>query len=359
MEILHVITSMTTGGAENLVSELVPMMIDCNHHVNVLLFNGKDTPFKKKLEKNSVRIISFGENPNVYSIKNLFKLIPILGKYDIVHTHNTACQFFVAMAKTLSHAKCKLVTTEHSTENRRRYIWWCKPIDKWMYKQYDCIISISDIATKALKEYLGAKYSIMTIANGVDVSKFRNAVPIDNIRQDDEVIITMVAGFRVGKDQDTLIKSLTELPDNYKVWLIGDGVRRKEIEALINELKLNSRVKLWGIRTDVPQLLKSSDIIVMSSRYEGLSLSSIEGMTVGKPFIASDVKGLHETTIEAGLLFPYQDYSALAKDIKKLHEDKDYCKNVADKCFERAKMFDISKTIDGYLRVYDELESKL
>jgi glycosyltransferase involved in cell wall biosynthesis len=344
---------MTTGGAENLVSELVPMMIDCNHHVNVLLFNGKDTPFKKKLEKNSVRIISFGENPNVYSIKNLFKLIPILGKYDIVHTHNTACQFFVAMAKTLSHAKCKLVTTEHSTENRRRYIWWCKPIDKWMYKQYDCIISISDIATKALKEYLGAKYSIMTIANGVDVSKFRNAVPIDNIRQDDEVIITMVAGFRVGKDQDTLIKSLTELPDNYKVWLIGDGVRRKEIEALINELKLNSRVKLWGIRTDVPQLLKSSDIIVMSSRYEGLSLSSIEGMAVGKPFIASDVKGLHETTIEAGLLFPYQDYCVLAKYIKQLHEDKNLYFQIADSCYERATHYDIMTTLNEYLKIYD------
>jgi glycosyltransferase involved in cell wall biosynthesis len=93
MKILHVITSLTTGGAENLVSELVPALNCESLQVDVLLFNGEDTPFKKKLEKNNIKIISFGENPNVYSIKNLFKLIPIIRKYDIVHTHNTACQF--------------------------------------------------------------------------------------------------------------------------------------------------------------------------------------------------------------------------------------------------------------------------
>jgi glycosyltransferase involved in cell wall biosynthesis len=50
-------------------------------------------------------------------------------------------------------------------------------------------------------------------------------------------------------------------------------------------------------------LLKTADIVVLSSHYEGLSLASIEGMASGKPFIASDVPGLHEVVKGADLLF--------------------------------------------------------
>ena len=225
-----------------------------------------------------------------------------------------------------------------------------------MYKQYDSIISISDIATDFLIKHIGNKFPIRTIPNGVNIAKFHNAKRISEKRADD-IIISMVAGFRIGKDQDTLIKSLKYLPVNYKVWLIGDGVRRKEIETLIEDLNLVDRVKLWGIRSDIPELLKTSDVIVMSSRYEGLSLSSIEGMAVDKPFIASDVKGLHETTIEAGILFPYQDDKRLAEEIKKLIEDKEYYHQVAKKCYERAMLFDISKTVEGYCNIYKHIMS--
>ena len=355
MRILQVITSLKTGGAENLVSELVPLLNDKNHQVDVLLFDGDDTPFKQKLENKGIHIISLCDNTNVYNIKIIFKLIPIIKRYDIIHTHNTACQMYVALAKFISQAKCKLVTTEHSTENRRRFIWWFKPIDKWMYKQYDTIISISQIATDFLVKYIGDHYNLKTIPNGVNIKKFCDAEPIEHIRNDGDVIITMVAGFREGKDQNTVIKAISKLPENYKAWIIGDGIRRPVLESLIDELKVSNRVKLWGVRTDVPQLLKTSDIIVMSSRYEGLSLSNIEGMSVGKPFVASDVKGLHEVTEGAGLLFPYQDVDILVEEILRLTSDKNYYHEIADRCLERAQKYDISKTVDGYLNEYKVL----
>lgn len=356
MKVLQIITSLETGGAENLVAEISPLISKRGIDVNVLSFVSGATPFYKKLIDNGIKVYSLTDKSKFYNLRFILKLIPYLKQYDVVHTHNTACQLFVAIAKKISNAKCKLVTTEHSTENRRRKLWWFKPIDKWMYKQYDSIISISDIATDFLIKHIGNKFPIRTIPNGVNIAKFHNAKRISEKRADD-IIISMVAGFRIGKDQDTLIKSLKYLPDNYKVWLIGDGVRRKEIETLIEDLNLEDRVKLWGIRSDIPELLKTSDVIVMSSRYEGLSLSSIEGMAVDKPFIASDVKGLHETTIGAGILFPYQDDKRLAKEIKKLIEDKEYYHQVAKKCYERAMLFDISKTVEGYCDIYKHIMS--
>ena len=83
-----------------------------------------------------------------------------------------------------------------------------------------------------------------------------------------------------------------------------------------------------------------------------VSLSNIEGMSAGKPFIASDVNGLREVTKGYGILFPHEDADALAEIIRKLHDTPDYYQQVADKCYERAKQFDISTMVLQYNAVY-------
>ena len=110
-----------------------------------------------------------------------------------------------------------------------------------------------------------------------------------------------------------------------------------------------------GNRNDVPQVLKSSDVIVMSSHYEGLSLSSIEGMAVGKPFVASDVDGLHEIVEGAGILVPHQDEKSLAEVLLRLREDTSYAGQVAASCMDRARQYYFSKMAEAYLEVYESL----
>lgn len=97
------------------------------------------------------------------------------------------------------------------------------------------------------------------------------------------------------------------LPDTYHLCLVGDGERRAEFEALIKEYRLEQRVHLSGLRSDVPEILAASDYIVMCSHFEGLSLSSLEGMASGKPFLADDVDGLREIVKGNGVLFGYKD----------------------------------------------------
>lgn len=361
MKILQVITSLQIGGAEKLVVDMVPLMQKEGHTVDVLVFNGVDTSFKKQLQAQGIRVFSLGYNNSVYNPKFIFQLIPIIKRYDIVHTHNTACQYFVAFAKFLGHCyKTKFVTTEHNTNNRRRSIKGFSLIDQWMYHRYDAIASISDKATKNLKEFIGKDYPITTIYNGIDILKFKSALPLEynSVPQPHtthKTIICMVAGFRVQKDQDTLIRAMKLLPDTCELWLVGDGIRRPTLEFLIKEEKLEQQVRLLGIRSDIPQILKASDIIVMSSHWEGLSLSSLEGMSVGKPFIASDVDGLHETVNGYGLLFPHEDYQSLARIILDLIKDQDYYKKISDACLNRAQHFDIKHTVRLYLDLYSSI----
>ena len=351
MKILHVITSLSTGGAEHLLVDMLPRLRDMGHTVEVAVFKSKRTMFYEQIEQAGIKVHGFSEEDGVYNLKHIFRLKKLMKDFDIVHTHNTACQMFAAIGKPKN---VKLVTTEHSTSTRRRKYKIFHPIDCWMYRQYDKIICISEPSEENLRNYIGNKYPITTIHNGIDVGRFALAQKID-LGLPGCTVITMVAGFRYEKDQPTLIKAMQHLPKNYHLQLVGDGERRSEFEKLIRELNLDKRVHLLGIRSDIPQILRSSDVIVMSSHREGLSLSNVEGMSSGNPFVASDVEGLREVTKGYGVLFSHSDDKALATIIQKLSEDKEYRQKIASKCLERAKMFDIQKMVDSYNNVYLDL----
>ena len=355
MRILQVITSLQTGGAEKIVVDLSLKLKARGHEVGVVAFVGGPSIFKQALVDGGCGVIEFSDNEGVYSLKHIKRLKRLMPQYDIVHTHNTSPQLFAAMAK--GKCKAKLVTTEHSTNNRRRSLKGYGWIDRWMYRRYDKIVCISDIAKEKLLEHIGNKCApdVLTINNGVDVERFYVAQEAEGLRMPDTFTTVMVAGFREAKDQDTLIRAMAMLPSQYQLWLVGDGVRRGELESVIVSAGVEDRVSLLGIRSDVPQVLKSADVVVMSSHWEGLSLSNIEGMSSGRPFVASDVDGLREVTKGYGVLFPHGDAEALANIIRKLHDDKAYYDEVAEKCHQRALMFDIDKMVGGYEGVYEEL----
>lgn len=358
MKVLHIITSLNIGGAEKLMVDLLPQLKSRGVEAELLLFVGNRTMFYDQLEREGIKITSFADKGSVYNPLHIIRLYRFLRKnrFDVVHTHITAPQLFAAIVAML--CSIKLVTTEHSASNHRRDWKWYRLIDQWMYSKYSKIISISDSTEDNIREYLGSSKSdnkYLTVYNGVDVDKFANAQPRTDYHTDKKVV-TMVAGFRYQKDQDTLIRAMLHLPyEEYELWLVGDGERRGELEALVQSLGLNDQVKFWGIRGDVPSLLKSSDVVVMSSHWEGLSLSNIEGMSVGKPFIASDVDGLHEMTAGPGLLFAHGDDKRLAALITQVTTDKELYDRVAAQCQARARQYDISRMADGYIEVYKEL----
>ena len=360
MRVLHVITMLDTGGAERLMVDLLPSLQEYDDiEVELLLHNGTDTPFKHELKQRGVKIsqLGFGDIVNyvwsVYKPQNVLKLRKYINEFDIIHTHNTACQFYVPMAKYLFGSNAKLVTTEHNSTNRRRTKKWFKPIDRWMYNQYDRIICISDQTCRNLIEYIGPKDSITTIYNGIEISRFLR--PIKVIKEKNQFIITMVAGFRVQKDHVTLLKAMKRLPKRYQLRLVGRGVTEERLKDICSNMGLNGQVSFLGLRTDIQEILEQSDVIVLSSHWEGLSLSSIEGMASGRPFVASDVDGLREIVSGAGILFPHGDDKALADSIMKLCEHPEYYYEVAQACQNRARKYDISEMANAYYGLYQSL----
>lgn len=357
MKILHVITSLRTGGAEHLMVDLLPRLQQQGHEVALFLMDGTKTPFMEQLQTYHIPMFISRVGGNVYDPRHIWRLKNIMRDYDIVHTHNTSPQLFAAIANIGLHKK--LITTEHNTDNRRRNMPFLKPIDRWMYRQYNHVICISDQAEKNLRTYLSLpKVSISTIFNGIDTARFANAkasTTQHNTLPAGAKICMMVSAFREQKDQPTLLQAMALLPNNYHLVLVGGGdeTLQSNCKELSKQLNISHRTHFLGIRTDIPNLLKAADVLILSSHYEGLSLSNLEAMAAGKPFIASDVDGLREVVDGYGLLFPHEDEHALAEQIKKLCENQAYAKEVATRCQTRALEFDISKMVEQYNAIYE------
>jgi glycosyltransferase involved in cell wall biosynthesis len=364
MKILHIINSLHSGGAEKLLLDTIPLYNKTDLEVDILLLNGEACPFLKLLKKKKCcRIYSLGVG-SVYNPALIFKIIPYLQKYDLTHVHLFPALYYVGFAKLITFSKVKLIFTEHNTSNRRLANPFFKILDRNIYKMYEKVVCISKEIQEIVHKHSKKDISFLPIIeNGVNLAKINNAKEIkrseisENLLSSD-ILIIQVAGFREQKDQKTAIKALFYLKKDVKLLFVGEGLLKKECESLVKSMNLEDRVFFLGERTDVPQLLKSSDIILLSTKHEGLSLSSIEGMASGRPFVASRVPGIIDVVDCAGVLFPKGNEKSLATNIDRLLNDDNYYKEIVEKCQKRAENYDISKMIVSHIGLYNSILKK-
>lgn len=358
MKILQIIDSLSTGGAEKLIVDTVPLYVQKGFKTDVLLLNGNVTPFYKELlEKKCTNIFSLGNS--FYNPLYIFKIIPYLRKYDVVHVHLFPAQYFVVLAKILSFSKVKLVFTEHNTSNRRlenKAYSWIEILIYYYYKKVICITS--EVKSVLVNKLNLSDIKLKIIENGVNLNLIKVQKEANrnnfNFESDDKLLI-MVAGFRLQKDQDTIIKSLKFLPENYKLLLVGDGERREILEKLVNDLELNERVSFLGVRSDVYALIKMADIAILSSHWEGFGLVAVEAMACGIPLLASDVDGLAQVVKGGGILFEKGNSLELSEKIQLLINNQELYNSTAVKGIHKAKKYDINLMVDKILTLYKSL----
>lgn len=354
MKVLQIIDSLGTGGAEKLIVETVPQMVEHGLIVDVLLLNGKRTSFYENLEKSKTcNIYSLGKS--FYNPLYIFKIISYLKNYDIVHVHLFPAQYFAIFAKILSWSNVKLVFTEHSTDNKRINNSKLKRIEQWIYSHYHKIVCITDEVKNSLKTKLDLPDDkLIIVNNGINLREIEKSKTIDRNKYGftaTDKILIMVAAFRAEKDQDTVIKAMAKLPSYYKLILVGDGIRRDELQNLVNSLGVEKTVHFLGFQSDVLSLIKMSDVAILSSHWEGFGLAALECMACGIPTIASNVPGLADIVRGGGILFEKTNVAGLQKQILSLENDLTY-RSTKEKGVLKAKQYDISIMIDKLIDLY-------
>lgn len=369
MKVLQIINNLSSGGAEKLIETIVPIMKQIDGvQVEVLLLTDRNNVFDKTLKEHDITIsvvpIKRLKDPlNIFYIRKFI----IEGNFDIVHAHLFPTNYWTSIvSKLIFFNKPLFLTTEHSTHNRRRNKWYFRKIEKVIYNNYNKIISISRETQDNLMNWLEVKSEnikkFIVIENGIDIERFKNAKPykkceIKKILKEDNLLLCMVGRFTKQKDHPTIIKAMKELPENVHLLLIGEGELKVENEKLVDKLKLNERVHFLGFRRDVERILKTVDILVLSSYWEGFGLAAVEGMAAGKPVIATNVPGLSEVVGGAGLTFEVGNVKEL-KDKIMLLQNKNKYNSISQKCLRRANNYNINNMVEKYIAVYKNMRAE-
>nr|WP_255491623.1 glycosyltransferase family 4 protein [Bacteroides sp. 224] len=345
---------MEIGGAQRLLSEILPLTMNRGLDVSVLVFFRLHNDFERKIEDAGIEIISL-DTKTKFSIKVFITLVRILNKWDIAHVHLFPALYIVSLL-SFFFPSLRLVYTEHSTHNKRRNRKKLRNVERFIYGRYKRIISISTQTQDKLLKWLNIKNEnsqFVIIENGVNLTDYSFYIGQENQEKKN---ILMVSRFSDQKDQVSLIRALEYIktPDVY-VFFAGEGPNLEKCKKMAKESDLYDRIKFLGNRSDIPKLIAESYIGVQSSIWEGFGLTAVEFMAGGKPIIASNVDGLKQVVEGAGLLFEVGDYKELACKIDILLNNKSYYKMISKRCIKRSEEYNINSMVDKYINIYESL----
>lgn len=368
VKILHIINNLSKGGAERLLVNVLPHYRSKEIEVSVLQISDlySEKQYINELEDNDINVSTLGKH-SVYHPINILLLKKYLKKnrFDVVHVHLFPSMYWAGIVKKMMKTDTKFVFTEHSNENKRFNKSYFKYIDRFIYKEYDKIIAISPSIKQKLMDWTEMNDKISLIRNGVDTDSFKEAKAYEKNVFLQELglplhakLILMTARFFYPKDHKTVVNALDYLSDDFFILFAGDAGDKKSVEDYVKEKSMTGRVIFLGFRNDIPKLMKTVDVNVLSSDYEGMSGVTCEALASGVPFIGSDVLGVNDVVPNSSYLFPAGDSKKLALQIQNIFENPKNSQESISKGLQWVNQFDINNMVNSHTELYRNLIRK-
>lgn len=207
--------------------------------------------------------------------------------------------------------------------------------------------------------------------NGIE-TKFRNnlsAKEKENLKKrlipgydnNPGFVYISVANFVPYKDYFTIFRSLSKLKENqfFYYFIVGDGPMRQAIEAHITDFNLQENVILVGRTDKINEYLFASDVMIHSSRGEGISNAILEAMHAGLPVLATNVGGVSETVYPASsMLFPYKDHEALYRCLLRSKELKESFDLDSEEYQAHLRKFSVETMVRRFEEIIDIVTKK-
>ncbi|MDY0093439.1 MAG: glycosyltransferase family 4 protein [Candidatus Vecturithrix sp.] len=254
---------------------------------------------------------------------------------------------------------------------------------RWSYLLLEWItarITTHFIAVSAANITTGLRYRLFTedrvslIRSGIDLLRFHQYASLTHSEgqahrtqmlkklhlPDNTPIIGMVACFKPQKaplDFIRVMNIVVKRHPHVHAVMVGDGVLRPQIEALIAEYHLEESITLTGWRTDIPALLPLCDMLVLTSYWEGLPRVCPQAMAAGLPIVATNVDGIPEAVQDGsnGFLLQPGDIQGLADKIVYLLAHPDIAQQMGNNGHERVAEFDIHRMVRQQEELYRSL----
>ena len=312
--ILHISRTMDIGGAERIVYQLSSDLKDEFDSVQVASTGGlwESDLAAKGIQHHKILDID-SKNP-LTVLKLLYSIHQIIknNEITIVHTHHRMAAFYIRLLK-LFNSRLTHVYTAHNVFKDKL------PLYKFALGNAKSVV-VGEAVNKNLKEDVGITDS-RVIYNGVVLKETDDQV--DEIISYSGIKLGCIARLSEQKGLIYLIEAMSLLTvKDIRLFIVGDGELRNELENKVEELHLQNSVIFLGYRKDIVECINSFDFLVSSSLFEGLALNVIEAFMNSKTMVASDIPGINEVvTNKNGILVPAKDPAALAAAIDKLASD--------------------------------------
>jgi glycosyltransferase involved in cell wall biosynthesis len=363
MKVLHIISSGGMYGAEAVILNMSRMLLEASHSSVVGVFSNSSNPnlqlhqaaSKEGLESHLIPCRGQLDRSAIAAIRNL----AIQTGADVVHAHGFKADIYVVLA--LRGRGIPFVSTCHTWYDNDLMVTLYGKLDRLVLRSFARVVAVSDEVRQRLLKAGVRDERIRMVRNGIDLRPFDGANPSLRDEAGESVLMVGLIGrLAWEKGVDVFLQAAARVlaeSSAAKFVVVGEGPDRERLDRLIDQLEIRGTVSMLGRRDDMPAVYASLDIMVSSSRQEGLPMAILEGMASSLPLVASAV-GEVPTVVQdgvTGLLVPAEDVERLATSILELLRDAAKRKRfgaAARKLIEDE--YSAERMTADYLRVYAE-----
>lgn len=372
--VCHVITRLELGGAQEVAMHVVSGL-DRSRFRPVLLAGpgGLLTDEARALDGVEVRVIPslLREINLLRDVRALWELVETFRRLrpKIVHTHSSKAGILGRLAAWFAGVPCILHTIHGYGVTPAQPFWQQKAfiaLERMVGRVTTHWIAVSHADRRQGIEWgLFTASKVSVVRPGIDPTVF--AARIEGSERDrlramlgvgpDQLLVGTVSCLKPQKSPEDFVRVarlVCQRVPTARCVLVGDGVLRPQIEALLQAHGLQERVTLLGWRRDVAALLKAFDVFVLTSQWEGLPCAMLEARASQIPIVATRVGGAAEAIVEGiqGTLCPVGDVRAMAERVCQILEDDRFRADLRTGTQEFPEEFTIQETLKQYQSLY-------
>lgn len=367
MKILHVIPNLKKGGAERLALDICIELKRQNHEVVLVSFSEENEyqflsqEINHQVIPSSVQFSIKGKN--LYQVSELQNFIDSF-QPDVIHSHLFESE---AVLSGIQYPSAHYVVHFHDNMPQMRK-WQAKTLlNRVLFTNYyermiimrkyrerqTSIIAISKDTYHFAQANLPKKTAIHLLFNAINVDRFRNNV--DWINREDRAV--MIGSLVPKKGQELAIQIISQLKKMGRLFqldLLGDGVMKRELQTLANELGIKELIHFHG-NVDYPEnFLSKAKIYMHTAKYEPFGLVLLEAMAAGCPVICSDGIGNRDIINheENGFILHHRDSQTFAVQIENILTNKTQTEQLISKAIEYSMQFSINQYTKNLLQLY-------
>lgn len=359
LRVLQVVPSLAFGGAEKLVSDLAPKLVNRVAAVEVAANLTAHGGFRESLEGAGVPLVHVplsGRRARAIpgSVRALTRIVRDF-EPDVVHAHNPAAGVASALTRALRpRGAPALVVTYHGVRPHKLRL------ASGTLRFCDLVIAVGP----------GAEQQLVALMPAARVRRIDNAVLVEVKRDADDVrrelgvanrpLLVSVGRLSAEKDHRLLVDSVGVLRDqgvDVSAAVVGRGPLEGDLRLQAKQLGLDDRILFTGARSDAADLLAAADLVVHTASREGLPLVLLEALALGKPTVAVDAIGVSDVIVdgETGRLVRSREPEAVAAAVRELLGDDELRRRLGEGGRRwAAARWSHEQFVDAHLAVYAE-----